>query len=784
MKFSENWLRTFVSPELSTRELADLLTFGGIEIEGVALVAPLFDRVVVGEVLSMVKHPNADRLNVCQVNAGVAPLTIVCGAPNVRPGMRVPTALIGAQLPGIEIKAATVRGVDSSGMLCSARELGLSDAADGLLALPSDAVIGANVRDVLDLDDQVLDSKPTPNRGDCLSLRGMAREVAALSGAPIKLVDVKPVAASHDARPAIRLDAADACPLYCGRIIRGVNAQAPAPEWMVRRLARSGIRSISAIVDVTNYVMLELGQPMHAFDAAKIEGGIRVRLAVPHEKLLLLNGETRELSEAFLVIADDRKALALAGIMGGADSAVTDATSDIVLESAFFDPGIIAGKSRVLGFGSDSSFRFERGVDFGAAREAMERATRLILEVCGGSAGPVAEAAAALPQRKPIPLRLERIERVLGVALPENEVAGIFKRLGFAYRAAAGGVSVTPPSYRFDIAIEEDLIEEVARIHGYNRIPAVRPVVASAPLPFPEKTRSTFAIRRLLTARDYQEVITYSFVDRVWEQDFCDNRTMIELANPIASQMAVMRSSLIGGLVDAVAYNLNHQQSRVRVFEAGRCFVPVQGGYVQPWRIGAAACGHAIEDQWGAQPARKVDYFDIKADVEALFQPRRLTFKADTHPALHPGKSARLMLDGRAVGWIGELHPKWQRKYDLPMAPMLFEADLEALAHRPIPVFKETSKFPPVWRDLALTFDENTPYQAILEAVNAEKPAIVTEFMVFDIYRGAGVENGKKSLAFRMLVQDTDKTLTDTEVDSAVSEIIKILKSKFNAKLR
>jgi phenylalanyl-tRNA synthetase beta chain len=784
MKFSENWLRTFVDPRLSTRELADLLTFGGIEIEGVAPVAPAFDRVVVGEVLSMEKHPNADKLNVCQVNVGVAPLTIVCGAPNVRSGMKVPVALVGAKLPGIEIKAATVRGIDSSGMLCSGKELGLNDTVDGLLALPSGATIGANVRDVLTLDDQVFDSKPTPNRGDCLSILGIAREVAALSGATMQAIDVKGAVENHSARVKVTLDAPEACPLYCGRIIRGVNANVPTPDWIVRRLARSGLRSISAAVDVTNYVMLEMGQPMHAFDASKIEGGIRVRFATPQEKLTLLNGETPELSDAFLVIADDRKALALAGIMGGADSAVSGTTSDIVLESAFFDPDAIAGKSRVLGFGSDSSYRFERGVDFGATREAMERATHLVLDICGGSAGPVTEAAAALPKRDSILLRLARIERVLGIALSRNEVAGIFKRLNFVYVETAEGLSVTPPTYRFDIAIEEDLIEEVARVHGYGRIPATRPVVMSTSLPVPEKTRSVSAIRRLLCARDYQEVVTYSFVDRAWEQDFCNNHATIELANPIASQMAVMRSSLIGGLVSTVAFNLNHRQSRVRVFETGRCFVPAQGGYAQPWRIGAAACGHAVEDQWGLRPVRQLDYYDVKADVVALFAPRTLVFSAAVHPALHPGKSAQLVLDGRPIGWIGELHPRWQQKYGLSVAPVVFEADLSALADRTLPAFQETSKFPPVWRDLAVIFDENTPYQAIFDAVNAQKPAIVVEFVVFDIYRGAGIESGKKSLAFRMLVQDTDKTLTDAEVDSAVSEIIKILKNKFNAKLR
>ena len=798
MKFSESWLRTFVNPPLSTAALADLLTFGGIEIESVVPVAPPFERVVVGEVLAVEKHPNADRLNVCRVNiAGnvdEAPLTIVCGAPNVRPGMRVPVALVGAKLPGMEIKAATVRGVDSSGMLCSARELGLSDAADGLLELPSGAAIGVSVRDALDLDDRVFDSKPTPNRGDCLSLRGVAREVAALSGEPLRQADLAAVQARHEARPAITLGAPAACPLYCGRLVRDVNVKAPTPHWMAQRLVRSGIRCISAVVDVTNYVMLELGQPMHAFDAAMIEGGIQVRFAKAGEKLALLNGEIRDLSESFLVIADDKKAIALAGIMGGAASAVGNATCDILLEAAYFDPDVIAGKSRVLGFGSDSSYRFERGVNFAGAREAMERATRLVLDVCGGSAGPVAVAAAAaqMPQRKSIEFRLEKLERVLGVAFSADAAAQVFTRLGFAYSTTVEGLRVTPPAYRFDVSIEEDLIEEVARIHGYNRIPSVAPVVASVALPTAERRRSASSLRRALAARDYQEIVTYSFVDRAWEQDFCNNTAPIAVANPIASQMSVMRSSLIGGLVSTTAYNLHHKQSRVRVFEIGRCFLPgageyqneYQNEYQQPWRIGAAACGEAFHDQWGIRPPRAVDFYDVKADVEALLQTRELTFESAAHPALHPGKSARLLLAGNTVGWMGELHPRWQQKYDLPFAPVLFEVELEAAAVQALPAYGGISKFPSVWRDLAIIFDENTPYQAILDAVNAEKPEAVAEFTIFDIYRGPGIESGKKSLAFRMLVQDTHKTMTDAEVDFAVSAIKIILQNQFNATLR
>jgi phenylalanyl-tRNA synthetase beta chain len=791
MKFSENWLRTFADPALSTRELADLLTFGGIEIEGVESAAPAFERVVVGEVVSVHKHPNADRLNVCQVNVGgdaTAPLTIVCGAPNVRAGMRVPAALVGAKLPGMEIKAATMRGVASEGMLCSARELGISDAADGLLELPVDAAIGTDVRQVLDLNDVIFDSKPTPNRGDCLSLRGMAREVAALSGTAMRLVDVPVVSANHDATLSITLAAPQACPLYCGRLIRGVNVKAATPQWMMRRLTRSGVRAISAVVDVTNYVMLELGQPMHAFDAGKIDGGIRVRFATAGEQLALLNGETRELNDSFLVIADEKKALALAGIMGGAGSAVGDDTKDILLEAAYFDPNVIAGKSRVLGFGSDSSFRFERGVNFAATREAMERATRLVLDICGGSAGPVAvaEAAAQLPQRVSTELRFARVTQVLGVALAADTLKNIFTRLGFEHTATASGLRVTPPAYRFDVSIEEDLIEEIARIHGYNKIPSLAPVASAVALPSVEQQRPASALRRMVAARDYQEVVTYSFVDPAWEQDFCANASPIKLANPIASQMAVMRSSLMGGLVSTVAYNLHHKQSRVRVFEVGRCFAAdaKAGDYQQPWRIGAAACGEALHEQWGVRPSRPVDFYDVKADLESLFQPRAVTFVAAAHPALHPGKSARVLLAEKTIGWIGELHPRWRQKYDLTFAPVMFEVELDAVAIHALPKYGAIAKFPAVWRDLALVFDEDVTYQAVLDAVNSQKPVAVIDFSVFDIYRGSSMSKGKKSLAFRVLVQDTHKTMTDAEVDSVVSEIIKILQNRFNAKLR
>jgi phenylalanyl-tRNA synthetase beta chain len=784
MKFSEHWLRAFINPPLSTRELADALTMGGIEVEAIEPAAPPFDRVIVGEVVAVDRHSGADRLTVCQVNVGNAPLTIVCGAPNVRAGIRVPTALVGARLPGIEIKAATVRGVESHGMLCSARELGLSEDADGVLVLAEDAPVGADLRKLLDLDDQLFTTKPTPNRGDCLSVLGMAREVAAITGAKLAPPVVKPAVASIKDKLTVTLDARQACPRYCGRLVRGVNAKAPAPGWMTERLARSGIRSISAIVDVTNYVMLELGQPLHAFNAAGVAGGIRVRFARTGEKLTLLNGETPALGAEFLIIADDSRPLALAGIMGGAESAVGDATRDIFLESAFFDPGIIAGKSRALGFGSESSYRFERGVDFEGTLKALERATQLVLEICGGHAGPVSEARAPLPKRKPVTLRLARVERLLGIKLGAKQASAIMRRLGLEFAVAGNTFSVTPPSYRFDIAIEEDLIEEVARIHGYDNIPAAAPVASAAMLPVPEARRDAAAIRRLLAARDYQEIVTYSFVDRQWERDFCGNTAPVALANPIASQLGVMRSSLIGSLVNCVAFNVNYKQARVRAFEIGRCFASAAGGsHDQPLRIGAIAYGGALQEQWGV-PARSVDFYDLKGDIEALLFARAIRFDAAPHPALHPGKSARVNCDGTDVGWIGELHPRWQQKYDLRLAPVLFELDFEHVVGGGVPAYSEISKFPPVRRDLAVIVDESASYQAIVECLRRNRPPIVTEVGLFDVYRGTGIVKGKKSLAFRVLLQDTHKTLTDSEVDSAVSQLMRVLQQQFDAKRR
>jgi phenylalanyl-tRNA synthetase beta chain len=783
MQFSESWLRSFVNPSLSSGELSHLLTMAGLEVEEMTPVAPPFEKVVVAEVLTKDKHPDANRLNVLTVNVGQAePLTIVCGAQNVTVGMKAPCALVGAKLPGIEIKQAKVRGIASFGMMCSAKELGLAEESSGLLELAADAVVGQSIRAHLDLDDHLITLKLTPNRSDCLSLYGIAREVAALTGAPLQGLAQPSFKITGSQARKVKVGAAAACPRYMGRVISGVNATAATPAWMVQRLERCGLRSISALVDVTNYVLLELGQPLHAFDLAKLYGDIEVRFARAKESIKLLNEQTVELQEDLLVIADSKGPVALAGIMGGADSAVDDATSDIFLESAFFAPGVIVGKSRRLGFGSDSSYRFERGVDFAGTQAALDRATQLILDICGGQAGEVTEVRGELPVRHAVKLRPARVQRVLGIALNTDEIAQILLRLGMVFQRQGDDFSVTPPSYRFDIAIEEDLIEEVARVHGYENIPAAPSQGRMTMLAQPEAERPLERLRQALVLRDYQEAVTYSFVEAEWERDLCGNAAPVALKNPIASQMSVMRSSLLGGLLGALRTNLARRQVRVRLFEIGGCFSAASGGYAQQERVAGVAYGGAVAEQWGA-PARTVDFYDVKGDVEALFAPAQLTFEAAVHSASHPGRSARIKLNGRAIGWMGELHPQWQRQYDLAQAVVWFEVELDALLQARVPRLTEISKFPPVRRDLAVVVDEGSTLQSLLDAMHAVKAPLVTEIALFDVYRGKGVEQGKKSLAFRVLLQDTEKTLTDAEIDQSIARLVTALQNQ-GAQLR
>jgi phenylalanyl-tRNA synthetase beta chain len=798
MKFSELWLRSFVDPPMATAELAHALTMAGLEVESIEPAAPPCSGVVVGEILEVARHPNADRLSLCKVDVGAAaPLSVVCGAPNVAAGMRVPCALVGARLSGadgagIEIKRSSLRGVESQGMLCSAKELGIDDDHSGILPLAADAPIGSDVRAALALDDTVFTLKLTPNRADCLSLLGVAREVAAITGAPLKLPEIAPVAPQSEARHAVKISAADGCGRFTGRVIRNVDAAAPVPDWMKQRLARAGQRSISALVDVTNYVMLELGRPLHVYDLDKLSGGIEVRFGRRGEKLKLLNEQTVEVDEQVLCITDGSGPIGLAGIMGGDSTKAETGSRNIYLESAFFFPDAVAGRTRRYNFTSDAAHRFERGVDFDNNVAGIERATELILAICGGEPGPTVDEVARLPERKPVRVRSARAARILGIEVSDAEIAAIFSRLGLRSVKTAAGFEVTPPSYRFDIALEEDLIEEIARIHGYERIPANQPRARAAMSPQREQVRTLLRVKEAIAARDYQEVVNFSFVEADWERDFCGNDAPVRLLNPISSQLSVMRSGLAGSLVANVRYNLNRKQARVRAFELGRVFRAdasvadgplTVAGIAQPLKLGGIAYGPAYPEQWGLAE-RAVDFFDVKGDVESLLAPAKVRFERAAHPALHPGRSAQVLLDAAPIGWLGELHPRWQRKYELPQAPVLFELELDALLAAPMPAYREVSKFPPVIRDLALVVDEAVPAQALLELMQEARPAVVQDLWLFDLYRGKGVDSGKKSLAFRVVMQDTSKTLTDVETEAALAQLLQVLAERVGAKLR
>jgi phenylalanyl-tRNA synthetase beta chain len=810
MQFPESWLRTFVDPKLSTDELSHALTMAGLEVEGLAPVAPPTTKIVVGQVLEVAKHPNADKLNVCQVDAGTGEtLTIVCGAPNVSPGIKVPVALVGAELPPAEaggapfaIKLSKLRGVESQGMLCSARELKLSEDHSGLLILPADTPIGQDIRQTLNLDDTVFEIKLTPNKADCLSVFGVARETAAITGAPLHALDMPPVAVSINEILPVKVLAPDLCGRFSGRVIRGVNAHAKTPHWMVERLERSGQRSISALVDISNYVMLELGRPTHVFDLDKIHGGIEVRWGKKGETLKLLNGNTVELDETVGVIADDHQVESLAGIMGGDSTAVSLETTNIYLEAAFWWPDSIRGRARRYNFSTDAAHRFERGVDFSTTVEHIERISKLILDICGGNAGPVDDQTLNVPAREPVSMRVSRANRIIGVTIGAGEIAQIFTRLGLTFTHDGDTFSVTPPPYRFDIEIEEDLIEEVARIYGFEKIPARPPVATSEMRPTNETKRSVHVLRHAVAARDYAETVNFSFVDAEWEADFAGNTNPVKLLNPIASHLSVMRTTLFGSLISVLRYNLNRRADRIRVFEAGRVFLHDPAikagelaveGFDQPKMIGGLAYGPALEEQWGAKPLRTVDFFDVKGDVEALFAPVVPRFVKAEHPALHPGRSARIEIDGRAVGWIGDLHPRWMQKYDLPHAPVLFEIEAEALMQRALPVPSEVPKFPPVRRDIAIVVDQKVEVQALIDELESARsePACkhVTTVALFDEFRpksstSGGLDAHEKSLAFRVTLQDTGGTLQDETVETAIKTMVERLARVHGARLR
>ena len=804
MQFPESWLREFCNPPLSSEQLAETLTMGGFEVEERRPAAPPFSKIVVGEIKQAEQHPNADRLRVCQVDVGQgALLNIVCGAPNARVGIKVPCALVGAELPPGDdgkpflIKLGKLRGVESQGMLCSARELQLSEDHGGLLELAGDAPVGVNVRDVLQLDDSLLTLKLTPNLAHGLSVYGIARELAALTGAPLQTPDVSPVAAVQHDTLAVHVEAPELCGRFSGRIVRKVDTKAATPAWMVDRLARCGQRSVSPLVDISNYVMFEYGQPTHIFDLDKIHGGLTVRWGRPGEQLKLLNGNTVTVDEKVGVIADEREVESLAGIMGGDATAVSDDTANIYVEAAFWWPEAIQGRSRRFNFSTDAGHRFERGVDPSRTVEIIERITQLIVDICGGEAGPVTDETLRLPEAQPVTLRVARAARVIGMPVTQAQCVDALRRLGLPIEEGDGVIVVTPAPHRFDLLIEADLIEEVARLIGYNNLPTTPPLGPITARVRPESQRSRFAVRHRVAALGYQETINFSFVEAHWERELAGNANPIKLLNPIASQMSVMRSSLLGSLLQVLKFNLDRKAQQVRVFELGRVFLRDDSvattdstvkGIHQPMRVAGLAWGEPEGLQWEGKGAR-ADFFDVKGDVEALLAPLQAVFTPATHPAMHPGRCASVSVAGKSIGFIGELHPRWRQGYDLAQAPMLFELELDAVLQREVPVFKAVSKLQPVERDIAVIVPESVTYAALMAAIHhANTQDLLKCATLFDVYRpqqaSAGMQLGEKSLAVRLALSSDVATLTDDAIDAAVQAVLASLQSQLQARLR
>ncbi|KFN51590.1 hypothetical protein N790_04645 [Arenimonas malthae CC-JY-1] len=788
MKFPESWLREHVTTAAPREELSARLTAIGLEVEELQVLGEGLDGVLVAEILSCERHPEADRLQVCQVATGAGTVQIVCGAPNARPGLKAPLATVGAKLPGgIAIGAAKLRGVDSQGMLCSAKELGIDADASGLLELPANAPVGEPIAAFLGLPDASFELKLTPNRADCFSVRGIAFDVAAALGAHVTPMAIPEAAATSAAAFEVALGAGADCPRYCGRVIEGVDAKAASPLWMTERLKRAGLRPISPLVDITNYVMLELGQPMHAFDAARLAGPVGVRRARAGETLKLLDEREVALDDGFLAITDGDRPVALAGVMGGWDTRVTDATTRVFLESAHFAPDAIIGRARRLGLHTDASHRFERGVDPQLPRLALERATALVLEIMGGQAGAITEAVLPefLPQARPVALRRARLKRVLGVAVADAEVERILRALGMQVEATAEGWSVLPPSRRFDIAIEEDLVEEIARIHGYETIPTTTPT-GEVRLVAPSETRVADAVlRRQLTGRDFIEAINYAFLDAATLEAWQLSDGAVALANPLTAELGVMRTALLPGLVSALGRNRARQQPRVRLFELGKVFHLADGAPRETPRIAAVACGPQSAEQW-ALDDRDVDFYDLKAEVEGLLAlaGARAEFRPDDSPWGHPGRSASVWRDGRRIGWVGHLHPRLARALDLDGEVVGFELDLAPLAARDVPRAGELSRFPSVRRDIALVVPETTPWAALETSLQAALGGLLREVVLFDRYVGPGLESGSKSLAMGLILQDVSRTLTDRDADQAVATALEALARDCGARLR
>lgn len=791
MKFSENWLRELVHVPVGREELAQRLTMSGLEVEEICELGSGLDGVIVAEIVAAEKHPDADKLQICSVDIGQDErLQIVCGAPNARVGLKAPLAMVGATVGTITIKAAKLRGVDSNGMLCSAKELGLDADASGLFELAADAQVGQPLAAYLGLPDATIELGLTPNRSDCLGLRGLAREVAAEFATSTSLVDAPAIEHTHDKTIPLRVDVTADCPLYCGRLIRGLNAQAITPIWLKERLRRSGLRSISALVDVTNYVMIEMGQPLHAFDAAAIASGIVVRHASAGEQLKLLDERVVDLTEEFLIIADAQKPIALAGVMGGFDSRVTDATQEVFLESAYFAPSSIAGRARKLGLHTDASHRFERGVDPELPRLAIERATALLLEIAGGSAGPVVEAFAAdqLPKRVEIGLRRSRLARVLGVSIADADVLRILSSLDMRVVATVEGWKATPPMARFDIAIEEDLIEEVARIYGYSNIPAQAPRGEITPMSRSESKVAVSQIRERLAARGYSEAITYAFVADNLLETWNLKDGAIALSNPLSAELAVMRTSLLPGLVAALESNRKRQQQRVRLFEVGRSYAQGENAPVETDRVAAVAIGPVVTEQW-AEAGREIDFYDVKGDVESLFalagvSANEFTFAAGGPSFLHQGRAASVMRDGKTVGYVGALDPRLQKSLDLDDDVYVLDLELASLTERMVPLAESLSRFPSLRRDIAIVIDEAVAYAAIEASIRAAVGEVLVDVLLFDRYAGANIGEGVKSLAIGLILQDRSRTLTDQDADQCVSLAVSALATGFQAKLR
>jgi phenylalanyl-tRNA synthetase beta chain len=814
MQFPESWLREFCNPPLSTQALADTLTMAGLEVEELQAVAPPFTGIVVGEIKEAVQHPDADRLRVCQVDVGQgALLNIVCGAPNARVGIKIPCAMVGAELPPGEdgkpfkIKVGKLRGVESQGMLCSAKELKIADDHGGLLELPADAPLGQNIREYLQLDDTLLTLKLTPNLAHCLSVYGIARELSALTGAPLKPPAYPTIKATHNDTLPVKISAPDLCGRFSGRIVRGVNTKAKTPQWMVDRLARCGQRSVSPLVDISNYVMFELGRPSHIFDLDKIKGGLDVRWGKAGEQLKLLNGNTVTVDDKVGVIADDHQVESLAGIMGGDATAVSDDTQNIYIEAAFWWPTSIAGRSRRFNFSTDAGHRFERGVDPQLTVEHIERITQLVIDICGTpstTVGPIDDQQVNMPVAKPVTLRVARAVKVIGMPLTQTRIADALRGLGLPVietgndaTSGGGAVTVTPPSFRFDLQIEEDLIEEVARMVGYNNLPTTPPVAPITAKVRVESQRSAHAVRRQLAGLGYQETINFSFVDEKWEHELAGNANPIKLLNPIASQMSVMRSSLVGSLLNVVKFNVDRKASSVRVFEIGRVFhkdASVQNtdttvqGFDQPMHVAGISHGHAAPLQWSTKE-QAADFYDIKADVEALLSPAVAQFEPAAHPAMHPGRCAQVVLQGKVIGHVGELHPRWRQAWDLTQAPVVFELLLDPVLAHAVPLATGVAKFPSVERDIAVIVKDNITHAALMASVHAAPTqGLLKNAVLFDVYR-AKTENAsmaldEKSLAVRLTLNSEEGTLTDAQIEAAVQAVVQQLGQQLGARLR